>query len=332
MRKFLISFATTFVLLGIALVVYFALGNEEYLGLAENSAQLAIIDIEPPTHVELDIPTTAPMPPYESEPAPAPDEEPEPAPPQNQLPPDFNPPTYRIDNLIRQADGNVSLLFKNLETGFVHTYNADRVYFGASLNKLNHALYVFELAERGLIDLNHVHTFTEADIRGGTGQIQHMEPGTQFTTRELLRRSMVHSDNVAQHMLIRHTAGISFTYNDFVAQIGANPNFIGNIGAQNTNVHDKAIWMYAIHNYINGDGLHSHYFRAALLATPGFIMSDYPMARKYGWATASFHDAAIVYAPSPYILIILSDIDEGDATLFANLSLRVQAFNREWFE
>ena len=329
-KKFIISFAATFAVLLVAMLAYFNSTGGEYIAMVETEPLIAAIDIEPPfmpaeiARIEIFddvIPIGEPEETYE--------EEPEPEEPPAQV---FSLPTYQIDALLRLDDNNIALLYKNLETGFTHTFNADRVFFGASLNKLNHALYVFELAERGLINLNHVHTFTEGDIRSGTGTIQHMEIGTQFTTRELLRHSMIHSDNVAQHMLIRHTSGASFTYADFVQQIGANPNFIGNIRAQNTSVTDKLIWLEAIHNYINSDGAFAHFFRADLLATPGFIMSDYPMARKYGWATASFHDAAIVYTPSPYILIILSDIEEGDATLFANISMRVQRLNREWFE
>jgi beta-lactamase class A len=199
------------------------------------------------------------------------------------------------------------------------------------LNKINHALYVYTLAERGFITLDTVHTFSPADRRGGTGIIQNMAYGSRFTTRELLRHSMVFSCNVAARMLIRYTAGAEFSYADFVYELGANPYFIGNIATQNTDVFDKFIWMYAVHNYIWSDGLFSDYFQADLFATPGFIRADYPMARKYGWARPVFNDAAVVYAPSPYVLIILSNMYGGAAGLFRNISYAFQEFNRAWF-
>ncbi|MCL2575648.1 MAG: class A beta-lactamase-related serine hydrolase [Defluviitaleaceae bacterium] len=245
---------------------------------------------------------------------------------------DFSPPTTILDNLLRPHGNNIAVLYKNLDTGFIYTYNPNRIFFGASLNKLNHALYVYTLAERSMINLQHIHTYTAADWRDGTGHIQNMAFGTHFTTQELLRRSIIHSDNVAQHMLIRHTRTQTFTYADFAAEIGANPTFIGNIGSQNTNVSDKLIWTYAVHNYISSDGQFAHLLRADLLAAPGFIIASHPTAQKYGWANASFHDAAIIYAPSPYILIILTNMEDGAGGLFATISRQFANFNTQWFE
>ena len=245
---------------------------------------------------------------------------------------DFAPPTADIRALLTRHGSNLALFYKNIETGFTFTHNPDRVFFGASLTKANHALYVYTLAERGMIDLDTVHTFTSADMRGGTGRIQHMATGTQFTTRQLLQHSMLHSCNVAFGMLVRHTAGVELSYHDFVYELGAR-NFPGNLSSHlNATAADTALWMYAIHNYIESDSQFGHYFRYDLLATPGFIQSDHPMARKYGWATASFHDAAVVYAPSPYILVIMSNMDDGAHNLFGNISWRMQEFNAVWFD
>ncbi|MCL1884180.1 MAG: class A beta-lactamase-related serine hydrolase [Defluviitaleaceae bacterium] len=245
---------------------------------------------------------------------------------------EFVPPTYELDELLARHGNNLAVFYQNLESGFTYTYNPELILFGASLNKINHALYVYTLAERGYISMETVHTFNEADRRGGTGRIQHMAVGTRFTTRELLWHSMIHSCNVAYRMLINHTRNAEFSYHDFVYEIGANPYFIGNITSQNTNVHDKAIWLHAVHDYIWSDGVYSRNFRRDLLDNPGFILADYPVANKYGWATASFHDAAIVYAPSPYILIILSNFDGGAAGTFRTISEHFQDFNRMWFD
>jgi beta-lactamase class A len=243
----------------------------------------------------------------------------------------FSPPANELDDLLQRHGNNVALLFHNIETGFTYTYNEGLVLFGASLNKINHALYVYALAERGYISMETVHTYTENDRRGGTGRIQHMAVGTRFTTRELLYHSIQYSCNVAYRMLIRHTQNAEFSYHDFVAEMGANPDFIGNISSQNTNVRDKLIWMTAVHNYINSGSAFSAFFREDLFATPGFFQSDYPIARKYGWATNSFHEAAIIYADSPYILIVLSNYNDGAMDAFATISRHIQEFNRIWF-
>jgi hypothetical protein len=117
--------------------------------------------------------------------------------------------------------------------------------------------------------------------------------------------------------------------------------------------------MYNIYNYIEGDNLFSQYLRYDMLNTaqtshphftrwPGsngvgdfgvmggsvniqMIQTDYPLARKYGWANNAFHDAGIIYAPSPYILVILSNMERGAHDLFGEISWFVQAFNDRTF-
>jgi len=244
---------------------------------------------------------------------------------------DFAPNTDDITAFLRRHGSDLAVFYKNIETGFTFAHNADRIFFGASLTKANQALHTYILAERGMIDLYTIHTFTSADRRGGTGRIQHMPTGTQFTTRELLYHSMVYSCNVAFGMLIRYTSYAELSYHDLAYELGAQ-YFGGNLSFHlNATAADTALWMYAIHNYLESDSQFGHYFRYDLMRTPGFIQANHPMSRKYGWATRSFHDAAIVYAPSPYILVIMSNMDDGAHTIFANISRRMQDFNDMWF-
>jgi hypothetical protein len=61
------------------------------------------------------------------------------------------------------------------------------------------------------------------------------------------------------------------------------------------------------------------------------IETDYPLARKYGWARNAFHDSGIIYAPSPYVLVILSNMERGAHEIFAEISQFVQKFNKKTF-
>ena len=76
---------------------------------------------------------------------------------------DFVPPTHELDNLLSRFGNDLSVYFENLETGFVYRYNADRVYFSASVPKASFALYIYQKAERGETDLDSIHTFIRAD-------------------------------------------------------------------------------------------------------------------------------------------------------------------------
>lgn len=249
--------------------------------------------------------------------------------------------TYHLDEFFSQFGNDLAVFYKNLDTGFVYTFNPDVAFFTASLNKAQHALYTYIAAERGYIDMYAMHTFTSEDFWGGTGIIRFKPAGTRFTTRELLRHSIVYSDNIAYRMLVRYMEQINFSYQDFATQLGTSD-------ANNISVSDMALWLQAINNYVAADSNYGHYLLHDLLNTAEyshpyftrggtfggngnvqtqFIHSGYPVAQKYGWFTNAFNTAGIIKAPSPFMLVILSNMDDGAHELFREISWRMHEFN-----
>ena len=248
----------------------------------------------------------------------------------------FMPSTYHLDALLQPFGNTLSVYFYNTETGFEYIYNTAHRYFSASVTKAVFALYIYEKAERGEIDLGSYITFTHADFLGGSGVIWRNYPvGTEFTQRELLRKNLMYSDNVATLML-RRIYGIN-GYRQFVASLGANPYHVrDNVFDSSITIKEAGIFMRAIHDYIESDGLYGNEFRQHLLNNQyPFLVSDYPVASKTGWTYPyAWHDMAIVYAPSPYILVILSRGRSGeswDYQVFAEISMAFQEFNSTWF-
>lgn len=248
----------------------------------------------------------------------------------------FNPDTSELDSLLRRWGRNISAYFMNIETGFVYTYNADRIFTSASVPKATLALYVYQKAERGETCLDGTIIYTRADIQSGSGVIQYRyRVGQALTRREVLRLNLSESDNIATMMLVR-THGLE-NYRRFVSSIGGNPNFVGSrvmnslLTANEAGLHARAIF-----DYIESGGRYSQEFKDALRDNQfPFIVSDYPVASKSGWFPPyAWHDMAIVYAPSPYILILLSSGRRGtaqDYRDFAEISMAFQNFNSQWF-
>lgn len=244
--------------------------------------------------------------------------------------------TQELDQLLRRFGDSLSVYFENLETGFVYRYNAERVYFSASVPKASFALYIYQKAERGETNLDSVHTFTTADYMGGSGIIRHRyRPGATFTQRELLRLNLSESDNIATLMLIR-IHGLT-GYKQFISDIGGTPSFVQNrVMNSNLTANEAGLFAREIFNYIESGGRYSDEFKAHLLDNQfPFIVADYPVASKTGWTRPiAWHDMAIVYAQSPYILVILSARNgwtEKDYSDFAEISLAFQRFNGKWF-
>jgi beta-lactamase class A len=260
-------------------------------------------------------------------------------------------PIYKLDDFFHQFGADIGIYFKNLDTGFVYAFNPDGVFFGASINKAKHALYTYIAAERGYIDMYAVHTFGADDYWGGTGIIRFMPAGTVFTTRELLHHSIVYSDNIAFRMLVRYMNRISFTFHDFTVEIGASTGFTLSDYSHKASAADTAIWFDAVHSYTQSDSNFGHYLLNDLLNTAQYshpyftrgdsfggdgdvnvqlIHSNYPVAQKYGWFTGAFNTAGIVYAPSPFILVIVSGMHEGAHELFEEISWLMNDFNKDF--
>jgi hypothetical protein len=251
---------------------------------------------------------------------------------------DFAPSTAHLTAALQQHGNNVSVFYKNMETGFTFTYNPNRVFFGASTNKIYSALYIYTLAERGYITLDGLHTYTAADHRGGSGLIQHMPFGTRFTTQELLNHSIRYSCNVAYRMLALRYNHPDFTFWNFVDEIGANRARILSLTAKNIDAMDASVWMIALFNYLESDGRYAHILRDDLIYALNPISSNsYDVAAKYGWMaphSGELHDLAIIYAPSPYILIILSDTGSTPGLGFGpvdRIGRMFEAFNNRYF-
>ena len=239
--------------------------------------------------------------------------------------------TAELDEYLQNYGNSVAVFYMDIQSGFTYMFNPDRVFFSASINKAKHALYLYHLAEQGLLNMSRVHTYTEYDHWEGTGRIQDMEFGSTFTTRELLRRSIRDSDNIAFRMLIR-SYGLR-GYMDFVREIGADESLIRNITGSNSTARDAGLWAYAIYQYLISDGAYAQTFKTDLLNTLTIIRADYPIASKYGWATNAFHDMGIVFADSPYILVILSDMYQNNGAFapFSRISRKVEEFHRRYF-
>ena len=243
---------------------------------------------------------------------------------------DFEPCPAPLEDLMRGFGNTFALFYMDVESGFTFMHNPDRNFSAASVNKVQHALYLHVLAERGEIDMGRTHTFRQGDRRGGTGTIQNIAYGAVFTTRDLLRYSIRVSDNTAYQMLVREYGLPDFL--DFVREIGANENLVRNIRHSHTTARDAGIWALEIFHYLESMGNYSEALRTDMMNTNmQLIQSAYPIANKYGWYNNFFNDLAIIYADSPYILVILSERPEASFGAFRTISLGVQDFHRTYF-
>ena len=246
----------------------------------------------------------------------------------------FTPPTHQLTEFLNELD--VSVYFENMATGFIFRHNAERRFFGASATKAPFVLYIYAKAAAGYTCLYDVHAFTPADYWGGSGFIRRRyEYGATFNQHQLLHLMLSPSDNIATRIL-RRVHGLA-GYRNFIASLGGNPAYIQNLTYSHLSANEAGFYMRAKYQFIANGCRYGELLKQNLLANRyPFITSRYPVASKSGWAAnfgGAFHDMAIVYAPSPYVLAVLSDWagSQADHRTVREISRIFQEFNDKWF-
>lgn len=261
---------------------------------------------------------------------------------------EFEPSTYQLNNALSRFGQNLSVFYKNIESGFTYTYNAESVYFGASVSKAMLALMIYQMAERDEICLDTTMTFQAMHSNHGSGIIQRTYPlGTSFTIRRLLELNLRVSDNVATLMLRDFIGGEHVgvnRYRDFIESIGGNPCLVrSRIMNSSLTANEAGIFAMAIHEYLESGGKYSEEFREHLLNNQYPFLTriaegNPPTASKTGWSNTVWHDMTIVYTDSPFILVVMSRGRAGTATgterdqeEFAEIYREFLDFNNFWF-
>lgn len=231
----------------------------------------------------------------------------------------------------------ISLYYQDIARGYVYRRNATATYPSAGCEKASFALSVVQaisaeqkeyedklaeyVANNGptdelpnfdrRYDLSRVFTYTEEKYEAGDGIIKDADFGVQYTYEELLRMLMQYSDSIA--------------YTDLKATYGTSlhSKLLGNIGTTHmkndpsiASAEDLALVMKEIYRFTESRVPYAEFMKESMLDSVHTVMIGYGVAPKkvvhqYGWADGAYHDAAIVYDIHPYVLVIMSDMDEG---------------------
>ena len=233
----------------------------------------------------------------------------------------------QIEQVIKDCGNGVSVFYQDIISGYSYTYNAEQKYFIASVIKAPYCMYIYKLSSEGKCDLDKKYTYASRHQSGGTGKIQFMKVGTSFSMRELLEYAIKYSDNVAMNM-IKEAYPVD-GYKKYAKTLGLT-HFEDIKNATNglLTAKDAGIYIQAIYQFIN-ENPNGKELKTLMSSTSNpMITSKYPVIRKYGWAEQSFHDIAIVDAPRPYLLCILTNHD-GDFTSFKKISNIIEKISQE---
>lgn len=246
-----------------------------------------------------------------------------------------------LDKLIASYGGGVSVYYKSLTREDTYSYADDTEYYIASVVKAPYALYVYQLADEGEVDLSQMYTYQYRHRQGGASYLQTQKVGTQYTLAQLLEYTIRYSDNNA-FMMVREAVSVD-GFKQFVRTLGLDKensmDTLDDGGAIHGNIsaHDAGIIAEAIYNYAEGDSPNGKKLKEDLLHTEqSMLRSQYPIARKLGSWDDAMHDVAIIYAPEPYVLAVCTNrghsydswYTDADYDIFIQISALIEKFSQ----
>jgi beta-lactamase class A len=119
-----------------------------------------------------------------------------------------------LEKISGAYSGRVGIYLKDIHTGRVWEYNADRLFPSASLIKVPIMAAVFEKIKLGAITLDTQIRLTRRDRVGGSGSLKWVRDGTSLSVMEIVYKMITESDNTATRMLIDYV-GMTYLENAF---------------------------------------------------------------------------------------------------------------------
>ncbi len=225
----------------------------------------------------------------------------------------------------------LSFAYYDIDSGESITYNSEEVRYSASLIKAPYVYSVLseieefektcERDENGEIiytdenkkyDLSEKWVYNSATMLAeGSGKIMDEEDGFELTWGELIDSALLYSDNVAFAQL-RERFGYSYFYNQ-MNEIGV---YGVKSGFMNLSVDDCVAFMKKLNEYFETESEYAVHMKECMSKSKHLemICSHYAegtAAHKYGWDIGAFHDMALVFDEHPYILVIMTDYEDG---------------------
>ena len=212
-----------------------------------------------------------------------------------------------LQKLITNCSFNMSFSYENMDTGASVSYNDTNRFATCSTIKTP---FVASLLKSG-IDLNEKVKKT-TNWSGDYGVVAQAEMGTEFTARQLIKYTIQRSDNTAYYNLVKHFGYARF--NSDLYSVGANFSLGSSWIFTYCTSADMLKCYKEIYKY--GEKTKRGKWLTELMTDTDVnrqigkaLDKKYKVSQKYGsdWSEQQYHDCAIVYADSPFVLCIFTN-------------------------
>lgn len=225
-----------------------------------------------------------------------------------------NPKFAAVQTMLNQKykNSNYSITVKQIDSKFTVGVNQNEELYGASLGKLPILYWTQKRLNEGQISLsdnllysNQINTWNGAYDPAGTGTLPEIPDNKSYNLLDVINRTAKVSDNVGSNLLAYYETG------------QFNPQYqkaIDEIAGQHWNPDTREISSLMVANVLNALYDEGGACFNALIGTSfdnikikAGLPSNIPVAHKIGDADSYNHDAAVVFAQNPYILVVETD-------------------------
>ncbi len=223
-----------------------------------------------------------------------------------------------IYDYFNQANFKLSFAYEDLSTGLHISYNEDQTYFSASTIKAPVALYVYKQAEENKLNLDSDITYTPNFYVEGSGSLQYASFGSQYKLRDLVKRTIVESDNVAYQMIasVNNQDEIKKYWKEKGAKNFWSDSVWGSISPADGVIYMKELYKYSLKNNELSQELMKNFYNSVFPIIKSTNNSK--VAHKSGWHYEIMHDTSIIFDENPYVLAVMTNKGYADYNEFFN--------------
>lgn len=216
--------------------------------------------------------------------------------------------TAELKQYIKKAGGTVTIQYQDLKSGQGFQINGNKPMLAASTIKLPLTLYIMELAAKKKINLNQKLVYKKHHYYGGSGVIQYQKVGTAYTIRDLVKKAIIYSDNIAFIMLKERVGQANLI--KFMKSLGgqyAYPNGHNYMSAADLTLYAKKLYQFSLTNPL-GKELIGYMKKTIYNTTIPRGIKGPAIAHKVGMIPMYlvYNDVAIVFDHHPFVLAIMT--------------------------
>lgn len=219
-----------------------------------------------------------------------------------------------LNNIYMQSDEKVSYYYEDINTGSVLSYNSDILFYAASAIKVLVAVMILELADNGKIDLEDKLLVSMNDLKHDTGIIKFQKEDTYYSIKELVKLTIIESDNTAYIKLVNYVGKDKLEL--YGKSLGTKHTMEGRDLFGLINSDDMIIYWKKVKSFIDDSPLGKEFYE--WLSNPSFhiiednMIGNNTFVKKYGSWDIAYHEAGYVCDDNPFYLIILTQKNKCD--------------------